>query len=348
MVSSYFLGANTGKGFRSLYAGFPADKAAFLHVIKGGPGTGKSSFMRAIGRRAEALGIEAEYVLCSGDPDSLDGVYIPALNAAWVDGTAPHIADPAYFAVNGDYVNLGQFCRTPLSAQDGKRITDLTKTYREEYRRAYAYLAAASSLSAAPRPQAFGEVETAHIRKRTDGILPRCSQKLCKSDYVNYIYLRAFSCKGMVQLTEPLNKLCKQIYRFDSEHGADEAALGYAAEEARRRGLRTVICLSPLNAESIDAVLLPDHSTALVSSVWELEAARTVHLDRYLPAEARRELRPSLRRTRQLYNASVELALERLGAAKALHDELEAVYHGYMDFPALTDFTERQLEKIFM
>lgn len=348
MVSNYFLGANTGKGFRSLYAGFPADKAAFLHVIKGGPGTGKSSFMRAIGRRAEALGMEAEYVLCSGDPDSLDGVYIPALNAAWVDGTAPHIADPAYFAASGDYVNLGQFCRTPLSAQDAEHIKELTQTYREEYRRAYAYLAAALSLSAASRPQAFGEMETAHIRKRIDGILSRRSQMLCKSDYVNYVYLRAFSCNGMVQLAEPINKLCKQVYRFDSEYGADEAALGYAAEEARRKGLRTVICLSPLNAESIDALLLPDRSTALVSSAWELEAARTVHLDRYLPAEARRELRPSLRRTRQLYNASVELALERLGAAKTMHDELEAVYHGHIDFPALTDFTERQLEKIFM
>ena len=32
---------------------------------------------------------------------------------------------------------------------------------------------------------------------------------------------------------------------------------------------------------------------------------------------------------------------------KALHDELEAVYRPYMDFAALTDFTEAEIARIF-
>ena len=79
MTSTYFLGANSAQGFYSLYGGFPP-RSGFLHIIKGGPGTGKSGFMRAIGSEAERRGMDVEYVLCSGDPDSLDGVYIPALN----------------------------------------------------------------------------------------------------------------------------------------------------------------------------------------------------------------------------------------------------------------------------
>ena len=41
---------------------------------------------------AEKKGLEVEYILCSGDPDSLDGVYIPALRLGYADGTAPHLS----------------------------------------------------------------------------------------------------------------------------------------------------------------------------------------------------------------------------------------------------------------
>ena len=37
-------------------------------------------------------------------------------------------------------------------------------------------------------------------------------------------------------------------------------------------------------------------------------------------------------------------AMEKLKQAKALHDELEAVYKPYMDFPALDGFTVQQLQ----
>ena len=44
--------------------------------------------------RMEQAGLETEYILCSGDPDSLDGVHIPRLRTAIVDGTAPHGTAP--------------------------------------------------------------------------------------------------------------------------------------------------------------------------------------------------------------------------------------------------------------
>ena len=90
--SRYFLGSNSSRGFYSLYGDFCSYKdGCFLHVIKGGPGCGKSSFMRRIASAAEEKGLFVEYVLCSGDPDSIDGIYIPALSTGYVDGTAPHI-----------------------------------------------------------------------------------------------------------------------------------------------------------------------------------------------------------------------------------------------------------------
>lgn len=88
----YFLGANSVRGFFSLYDSF-TDPAAgeFLWVIKGGPGCGKSTFMKKLGAAAEQAGQAVEYIHCSGDPDSLDAVWFPALRTGYVDGTAPHV-----------------------------------------------------------------------------------------------------------------------------------------------------------------------------------------------------------------------------------------------------------------
>ena len=140
MDRTYFLAANSGRGFFSLYEGFPPE-GAFLHIIKGGPGTGKSGFMRRIRQAAWDRGLDTETVLCSGDPDSLDGLYIPALKLAWVDGTAPHVREPEVFGGNADYVNLGIFCKTPLAEEDRERATALTKAYRACYAQAAEKLA---------------------------------------------------------------------------------------------------------------------------------------------------------------------------------------------------------------
>ena len=146
MNQTYFLGGNSCRGFVSLYATFPPEEGAFLHILKGGPGTGKSGFMRKIGAAAEAHGLDVHYVLCSGDPDSLDGVYIPALHQAWVDGTAPHVVEPKHFGADSDYVNLGSFVRLPMAEKDREEIRRITAEYRALYDEAYEKLRRAKQL----------------------------------------------------------------------------------------------------------------------------------------------------------------------------------------------------------
>ena len=91
----YFLGANAPTGFYSLYDHLlPPEEARAIYILKGGPGCGKSTLMRRIGAWAEESGLETEYIICSGDPGSLDAVLLPKLGVAIVDGTAPHVVVP--------------------------------------------------------------------------------------------------------------------------------------------------------------------------------------------------------------------------------------------------------------
>lgn len=103
-ATHFFLGANSGRGFQSLFDLFctPDDHYDLL-VLKGGPGVGKSTMMRRIGAAMEERGEQVEYLYCSGDPKSLDGVHIPRIRTAIVDGTAPHGRE-----------TKGQFCGTSM------------------------------------------------------------------------------------------------------------------------------------------------------------------------------------------------------------------------------------------
>ena len=234
MDQTFFLAANSGQGFASCYDSFPG-RGMFLHIIKGGPGTGKSSFMRRIRDEAAARGFDTETILCSGDPDSLDAVSIPALGLAWVDGTAPHVREPVLFGADSDYVNLGQFCRTPLPEAEREKAAALNAAYKACYRDAYALLHEALEAENEAKPA-----------------LPRPGGGLRRR------YISAITCRGELRLTETLDKLCKQNYVF-----RDAASLAAAAEQAAAQGLDVIACPRPLDPGRLEAVLLPELSLAL-------------------------------------------------------------------------------------
>lgn len=91
-VKKVFPGGNTANGFYSYYDQIIGTDATRIFVIKGGPGVGKSSFMKKIGYEMVDKGYDVEFHQCSSDNGSLDGVVIPALKIAFLDGTAPQVA----------------------------------------------------------------------------------------------------------------------------------------------------------------------------------------------------------------------------------------------------------------
>ena len=159
-------------------------------------------------------------------------------------------------------------------------------------------------------------------------------------------FISAISCLGEYRLTGEISKLCKLIYQFDDGFRGAAAALEHAALGAQRRGADVIACLSPLNPQRLEAVLIPQCSMAFVDSGWGLEEVRHMRIDALIPLETQRRLRPELRETARLKERTMELAYDKLRAAKALHDEMEAVYISHMDFAALTKYTDSEIKKL--
>lgn len=342
-MEKYFLGANSAIGFYSLYDGFCADRGDFLHLIKGGPGCGKSGFMRRIAEAAEKKGLEVEYVLCSGDPDSLDGIYIPELKVGYADATAPHVIEPRHFGADSDYVNLGQFCTRAPSDEIGL----YTAKYKAYYDRAYSLLSAAGAVKTAPYPELIdGDVIT-KVDHRAGTAVRRALGAPCGSGKVKKCFIRAISCMGELVLNSSIHELCKLTCVLDDRFGLAKYYLECVIREAQARGDDIVICPSPLMPDTPEAVIFPAQGVCFASS--DISPAdlpcRHIRLDAMLSPEKLRAQRSEIKKAEKIYACIMDSAYFSLAGAKHWHDELEKAYRPYVDFDALDEFTEKEIDK---
>ena len=106
----FFLGANAPEGFHSLFSELydPLDGWQ-AYILKGGPGTGKSTFLRTVAQACDAKGVEYETIRCASDPRSLDAIRIESKKICLVDGTAPHVIEPKYPGAVEKTLELGAF-----------------------------------------------------------------------------------------------------------------------------------------------------------------------------------------------------------------------------------------------
>ena len=255
-MKSYFLGANTRHGFSSLYSGFPPRRGDYLRILKGGPGTGKSTLLKAVAAEAQKRELPAERVLCSGDPDSLDGVYLPSLSIALVDGTAPHAVEPTLFGVTGDYLDLGRHLSRPFDAREKQELLKLQERYREIYRGVYEKLDAAWT-SGWNEPVKTEEYVPSKILEALPG--------QDKTGTVRRVFRSAITCQGIISTQLP------EQYQVIP---ASPDQIVRAANRLSKIGWDLLLCPTPLDPVQPELLLLPEASMAFVATNKPSQASR--------------------------------------------------------------------------
>lgn len=343
----HFLGANSRYGFRSLYDDIShPERGEFLYIIKGGPGCGKSSFMRSIGRAAENAGLAVEYILCSGDPDSLDGVIIPSLGLAFADGTAPHSLDAAYPAGSSAYIDLGRFYDTAALRPKNAEIMDINRRYKALYATAYERISAAAAIL--PRCCGlWGPEEKQRLTKKLSALARRELPELSSSPgKVSHRFLSAISCKGPVSLPCPAGR----VWLLDNELGLADFYLRTLADLALQRGHELIFYHDCLDPDLLSGLHIPAAGLTLLAPEPgispEISPDRRVHLDALADREQYSARKSELRRAKKLSASLLELAVETLAAAKALHDELEALYNPHVDFAGVYAEADKYIRKL--
>ena len=347
-TARFFLGANSKSGFYSLYDGF-TDPAAgdFLWVLKGGPGCGKSTFMKRIGAAGEDAGEAVEYIHCSGDPDSLDGVYLPAHRIAYVDGTAPHVIEAVYPGAASLYLDLGSYFDAAALSVHLPEIMELNRRYKACYADAYRLLSAGAALLPKNVPGLCGAAQMEKIDKKLAGLAARELPRQQKPGTLKKRFLSAWSCAGHMTLTDTLHTYADRVYLLDNDLGLGNNYLARLAEIAVERGYDVILCPDPLEPEKSEALILPERGIAFFAaeqgSAEVRDYYRHIRLDALVEPEDRAALRKRKRESGMLLSEAVTV----LAGAKRLHDALEDIYHPHVNFEGVSALAEEHIDWIF-
>lgn len=351
-IKEVFPGGNTYKGFHSFYDYIiSTEEANRIFCIKGGPGVGKSSFMKAIAREFVDMGYDVELHHCSSDNNSLDGVVIKQAKVALLDGTAPHVVDPKNPGAVDEILNFGDFWNEEGFKVERETIINLNKEIKGLFNSSYHYLLGAKELQDDIEIAAEEAVDKNKLNKMLLNLKAELTDNLeaaGKTGKERHLFDSAITPDGLWDYIETLIKDTDKCYFFEGLHtkGINEI-LNTLAKEFLLKGYDVELYHQPLNPERIQTILVEKLGLAFtVNRKMKNKAYRIVDLDEVIVAEKLEGKKDLISKDLEMKNLLLEEAYKRVYIAKKKHDDMEKSYIPQMDFAAVTEFRKEIIARI--
>ncbi len=354
MKQAYFLGSSAGNGFFSLFNRLtPKIEGQYTYLIKGGPGTGKSSFMKKIADEMEEKNIDCERIFCSSDPDSLDGVIFPSLRVCIADATSPHMLDPAYPGATGEIINLGECWDKKKLRENSEKIIELTDENSACHRRCRRFIESAFSIYGDGEKICRDNTDKRRLERYAARIAARYFKR--PSSRIGLEKLRlfeAFTPKGCYFMNETVDCMCDKKIVFEDDFGV---AASIIIAEIRTYALASGfdVISSPYigNERKIRHIIIPEIGLGFFTKdrfcVPDLENAKLVPLRRFYDADGMRNNKAKLNFAKRASKELADEAFAALKTAKSIHDELEKIYVEAMNFDKVEEIRKSVSERIW-
>ncbi|MBO5929183.1 MAG: hypothetical protein J6Q42_04100 [Clostridia bacterium] len=342
----YFLGVNSPTGFISTAHILYAPKNNWhTYVLKGGPGTGKSSLLRSLYKQFDDA--DAEVFCCSADPSSLDALRLPKQKCLFIDGTAPHVIEPTCWGATEEIIPLFLSSDNHKLRKNASEIYSLTEENTALHARSREALLSAQSLLADNRRTETTVMNLEKIRKTAKQLAKTEWDAVEETGTEETRFISAVTAEGVLFLSGTVGALCPRIYAINDEYGATATAL---LEELRKialaDGQRCIVCPCPLFPnKGAEHLLLPDIGVAFLTSnrfhPVDFPVFRRIHVSRFLDAETLRETKNRLRFQARAAEELIQEAVQYSAAAKEVHDRLETLYAAATDWNIVDEITQQ-------
>lgn len=350
----YFAAANTCRGFVSYFGElFSPGKLSRIYILKGGPGVGKSTLMKKAVKTAEEKKLTPVCYHCSSDPYSLDGVIIKEKGVAIVDGTAPHITDPAFAGVKEVIINMGSAWDTEKLSLREKDVLLLTAEKASCYSTAYKYLAAEKQLRDSLREindecifedklaSAVKRIISKNFRKEGNGTFSTCLQE-------------ANSCVGDARLYT-FEKNAKYIYFIRDMRFVSERFFKLLFSGTRNMGIDVFVSYDPTDPDMINGLYFPKERISFTLYSEELAKLldrkgvlyRIINMRRFCDSEKYSKRRTYYRFGEKCRFEIHESALDCFMRAGLCHGALEDIYRTATDYGKVGSLSDKVMADIF-
>jgi hypothetical protein len=338
--NSCFVAANGYSGFRSRYdAVFASLSYSHVYIICGGPGTGKSHTMKQIADEVKANGGEVQYIYCSSDPDSLDGVILcnKERKIAILDGTAPHTRHADYPGIIDEVINLGEFWNSDCLEKQRDTVVRLCHEKASAYQMAYRYLSLAGAIGKLTDELLAQCIDQEKMEKAAMRFVRSCAPSHTPKETVQY--WNACSIKGEVSLS-PFSD-CAEVFCVYDYLGSGHFYLNALRDTFRKVNKHAYILIpSCYTDDKTEGLYLPDsHSLFTVSE--KKTDDKQINMRRFLKQEPLRTLRPRLRWLFAAHRAVTDTAVAYLREAGSYHFALEEIYGAAMNFEEKEEYVKR-------
>jgi len=327
-----FAGANTAHGFHSFYGWLAQDSYKRVFILKGGPGTGKSTLLKNIAENFEAkYGIDRFH--CSADANSLDAIFISSLNVSILDGTSPHVIDPTLPGAVQQIIDLSSCWDPRVLIKKRNEISSLVHEIGERYKMAYRWLALAGGIKDIQTEQQ-DTILTSQAKEDAAKIvqlLPRRANGITRQAFAS-----AITGSGMKSyLPELQGKVKSRIILRGGNRRYNDLVLGYVKFALQEHELPATYLHCGLQPEHLEHIFIPGEFVLFSSHApHELGAADIV-------LGPKQEAKNNV-----LLDSTLQKAMLKLAEAASLHRELETLYIPAVDFNAVNTLQERIVREI--
>jgi Cdc6-like AAA superfamily ATPase len=353
-ILNYYAGGNTARGFHNLFESNLSGLER-LFILKGGPGTGKSTLMKAIGKKWNDIGYDVEYIHCASDNSSIDGVILRDLKVGIVDGTSPHVIEPKAPGALEEYVNLGLAWDSVQLSEKKEEILGLTDAISEDYATAYSIFYEALLVHDEWEKIYIENMDYNKANELTDELIDKFfSKKTSRIAAAYHRFLGAATPNGAVDHVPNLTEGLKERYLIKGRPGSGKSTLlKKLAAKAEDSGYDVEIYHCGFDPNSLDMIIVRQLGFAIFDSTapheYFPERSGDSIIDMYaktITAGTDEKYAVELKEISGRYADKMKEAISFLAAAKRKHDILENYYIEAMDFEKIVEIQKQLDEEI--
>lgn len=319
-----FAGANSSEGFYSHYQHLAEDCLNRVFILKGGPGTGKSTIINKVSQHCSC---PLEIYHCTAAPDSLDGLFIPSLLVSIIDGTAPHTIEPKIPGAVQQAIDLGSFWNDSVLIANRGKIQDIVAEKTNKFKAAYGWLSVAGKL--ADQIQQLGRrgglAQASDIAAKIIEYIPKTGKGMKR-----HAFATGITAAGYKSFLPGL----KARHSFALTGGCrafNSLVLGEIAHYLTRWDIPALYLYCGLQPKYLEHIYIPGEFAVFSSHHPHIvEGAQKEFCPGYTPSDLEAQL-----------DYYIQRGIDAMAEAASLHSQLEEIYKSSMDYAQIAHVPER-------